>query len=130
MPIFSVMMIAGSRPVHLYVGDADVNSPFNQAQIDDFAKEGGLGCFLKVFKGAAVENKDAIVLSRGKDFNNSAVDGVIDENILYINNTKNILPSKILQIRKRLTTPVTSAYALGELEIMAGKSNGTNGRFG
>jgi len=29
MPIFSVMMIAGSKPVHLYVGDADVNSPFN-----------------------------------------------------------------------------------------------------
>jgi len=29
-----------------------------------------------------------------------------------------------------LTTPVTSAYALGQLEVMAGNKNGTNGRFG
>jgi hypothetical protein len=43
-----------------------------------------------------VANKDVIVLSRGDDFNNSAVDGVIDGTTLYINNNNNILPIKIL----------------------------------
>ena len=104
--------------------------PFTQTHIDDFAKEGGLGCILKVFKGPAVANKDVIALSKCNGFNNSAVDSVIDGTTLYINNNKNILPTKIFKIKSRLTTPVNSVYAFGALEVIARRKKVTNGRFG
>jgi len=94
-------------------------------------KEGGLGCNLEVFATKPKASKDCIVMSTDEaDLNNPDVDGVIvQEGVLVINNASKISSDRILQIRKRMATPMTSPVCFGMLETMANQEV-KNGRFG
>merc|ERR1711943_170974 len=91
MPIISVLLsIEKNTPVHLFTGSNE--HPFNDNDINILKT---LGCNIKIHSG---------------NYN---------DNILFINDTDKINPSKILIIRKRTTTPVTSPMAISKLYELA-----------
>jgi len=94
-------------------------------------KEGGLGCNLEVIATKPKASKDCIVMSNDEaDINNADVDGVlVEEGVLVLNPKGKISSDRILQIRKRMATPMTSPVCFGKLESMANQEV-KNGRFG
>jgi len=114
MAIVAVLLTSG-RPVRLYTGKGE--SPFTSEQQARLAL---IGCSLTVRSGTPVADASAIVLATGNAFSSSAVDAVVQDNVLYINNPKAVVPAKILVIRKRMATPLTTPAALALLESLAG----------
>eukprot|EP00122_Pirum_gemmata_P005382 Pgem_evm1s4901 len=116
MPIFSVLLTAGSTPVHLYVGE-NGKAPFTADQIE-MLKE--VECFLHVHFTEPKAQPDHIVLSTCFSDNMSFIDGVIQPNILYIHNLNKIKHDQILVIRKRMSTPLTTPESEAMLQTLAG----------
>jgi len=116
MPIISVLLsIEKNTPVHLFTGSNE--HPFNDNDINILKT---LGCNIKIHSGNYNDSNDdnnTIILSMND--NDKNVDGIINDNILFINNTDKINPSKILIIRKRTTTPITSPMAISKLYELA-----------
>eukprot|EP01104_Vermistella_antarctica_P011204 TRINITY_DN3107_c0_g1_i1.p1 TRINITY_DN3107_c0_g1~~TRINITY_DN3107_c0_g1_i1.p1 ORF type:complete len:652 (-),score=157.58 TRINITY_DN3107_c0_g1_i1:279-2135(-) len=119
MPIVAVALTSGGKAVHLYTGD----------KADPFSEENHrtlklVGITLESHTGAPSAHDDAIVLALdGDDATTPAaagVDGTIGPNVLYIVNPDKIDESKILVIRKRMATPVTTPVAMEMLQRLAG----------
>jgi cysteine synthase A len=123
MPVLSVLLTT-STPVHLFVGE-NGNKIFNDNQIELLQR---IGLNLHVFTSNPVRNGDEVILSTSDvvQDSNSIVDGVIYPNILFINNDTKIVPSKILVIRKRMCTPMTTPEVEASLHRIADMSRTTS----
>eukprot|EP01094_Clydonella_sp_ATCC50884_P030464 TRINITY_DN994_c1_g1_i1.p1 TRINITY_DN994_c1_g1~~TRINITY_DN994_c1_g1_i1.p1 ORF type:complete len:634 (-),score=226.79 TRINITY_DN994_c1_g1_i1:337-2178(-) len=116
---FVAVGLTSSAPVHVYVGDAEC--PFTDEQTEKLKL---IGCELVQHKGPPQAHADGVVLALesavGED--KSAVDGIVAPNVLYIARPERIDESKILVIRKRMNTPVTTPMAETLLKELAGVS--------
>jgi cystathionine beta-lyase/cystathionine gamma-synthase len=121
LSIISVLLTSSGTPVHLYLSSQDGRSPFSEEHLRMLSL---LSTDLHIHQSsppssssAASTTSDAIILayeSTDEDvFQNPLVDGIIGNNngILFIKEITKIIPSKILTIRKRLATPMTSPIA-------------------
>jgi cystathionine beta-lyase/cystathionine gamma-synthase len=124
-------------PIHVYLGDDNgSSSPFTEehlAMLKLLSVEISLFYSSIPTRGEETNGTDAtsqipVILayeSIGSDvFTNPAVDGIIgNDGILFIKETSKIVPAKILTIRKRLSTPMTSPVAENKLHLLAGTSD-------
>lgn len=117
MPIVAVLLTV-STPVHYYIGENGV-APFTT---EELAVLKLANCDLVIHKASpSSAHKDCILLSSvdvdGGD--SSIVDGIVHPNVLYIRNTTKVNPAKILIIRKRMSTPMTTPMAEAMLQSIA-----------
>lgn len=108
MPIVAVLYTS-RLPVHLFVGEGG-RSPFDAEQLELLKL---LDCHLTVHATNPVDMSGHIVLSAVDVdvFTNDFIDGFIFPNVLYIEKPDRIVPSEILVIRKRMSTPLTTPAA-------------------
>ena len=111
LSILSVILTSETK-VHLFI-DENIPSPFNLQHLE----------LIKLFSNNFIihhsfptlqEPNDIILsteFSTSNVFELDFIDGIIGNSTLYIRNISRIIPSKILVIRKRLGTPMTTPKA-------------------
>lgn len=117
MPIIAVLLTS-TIPVHICVGAGNA-SPFS---VDQYEILKMLNCRFEIHESYQSQvQDDHVVLCTSEDgFSSSCVDGIVLDSVLYIKNTSKILSSKVLTIRKRMATPITTPAALARLQAIAG----------
>ena len=117
MPYFAVLLSV-DKPVHVYL-TADEEAPFSPSELERLQE---LGCHLHLHRGQPTADETAVVLSTQTvtEHTFSIVDGVIQPNVLFLNNLDTIPSAKILTHRKRMATPITTPAGLRQLQILAG----------
>ena len=117
MPIISVLL-SSNIPVHIYVGHGN-SSPFTEEQRDILKQ---INCTFEIHQCEPTSTSDdCLVLSTSATgFTSPFVDGVTLDSVLYIINRSKIVPSQVLTIRKRTSTPLTTPAALARLQALAG----------
>lgn len=112
MPIVAAALTS-TTTVHLH---AEVN-PISPQLLDTLNL---LGCKLVIHENVAVAHPGDVVLSTSTNaFSLDFVDGIVSPNTLYIKNPSAIAPPKILTIRKRMSTPMTTPAAEALLQTIA-----------
>jgi cystathionine beta-lyase/cystathionine gamma-synthase len=119
MPFVAVFLTAPGA-VHLHLSPGEV-SPFTHEQRTILSK---LGVDLSIHHGIPTESVEGYVnittIDTPDAFQSPHVDGVITSSVLYIRNAAKIVPSKVLVIRKRMATPMTTPAAEARLQALAG----------
>jgi cysteine synthase A len=118
LPIFAVGVVSKRLPVKLYLGKA--SSPFTPKQLDLLRL---LGIDLAVYPSYRIKpssSSEVVLALDSAAIDCAKVDAVVAPNILYILNPEKIVPSEILVVRKRMSTPVTTPVAEGWLQLLAG----------
>lgn len=118
MPIIAVVLTSAT-PIHLYLTESE-SSPFSIEEVDMLSKISGK---LNIYHGFPVAHCDGVVLvsqSFPEAFSLDFVDGIIGPSVLFIKNISKIHSSKILVIRKRMSTPLTTPAAEAWLRELAG----------
>jgi cystathionine beta-lyase/cystathionine gamma-synthase len=119
MPILAVILTS-TKPVHLYLGANASTNPFSNELLSAIKI---LGCEFHVHLSAPAAHTDGIVVTTGKVLGVDVptfVDAFVQENVLYINKPEHVIPARILVIRKRLGTPMTTPAAERMLQSFAG----------
>merc|ERR1712218_715310 len=113
MNIVAVALTA-RRPVHLYLGAQP--APFTAAPL------ALLGADLALLPGQPRPSSEAVVLGHSSVARvaDPGLDGVVEDNILYISAAGRINPADILVIRKRMATPATTPVVEAMLQARAG----------
>jgi len=116
MPIIAVLLTCGT-PAHLYITEG-ANSPFTSDLLNVVTQ---LGCTLHIHNGAPQAHNDGVVSASGlSDASFAGADGIIKHNVLYIENTVKIVACKVLVIRKRILTPLSTPNSEAMLQAHAG----------
>lgn len=98
--------------MHLFVGKGG-KSPFSDSELSELSL---IGCSLCVHKTSHSGSHSGICLSTSaSDIKSKGIDGVIDQNTLFISNTGKIMPSKVLVVRKRMGIPLTTPVAIARM---------------
>lgn len=113
MPLISVLLTS-KTPVHVFTGTTQ-NKVISKGFVSLLS---AFGCRLEIHSGdgAAVGNDTVLKLEGVKGFSH----GVIGDRVLYILDSKKVVPADILVIRKRLAIPSTTPGALAQLQKFAG----------
>lgn len=117
------VILTSNLPVHIFLGPNGV-SPFTDEHLQMLSLLSGE---VHLHQSEPTSQGDNVVIlayeSASSDvFSNPLVDGIIGDGILYIKEVTKITPSKILTIRKRLSTPMTTPVAENMLRQFAGQS--------
>ena len=109
--------LTARRPVLLYLGAQP--APFTAAQLATLAL---LGADLALLPGQPRPSGEAVVLGHSSvaRVGDPGLDGVVEDNILYISAAGRIKPADILVIRKRMATPATTPVVEAMLQARAG----------
>lgn len=120
MPLMSVLYSAGDSVVHYYTGKDGV-SPFSDHQKDLLKLVGcNLDIHLSDTPSSASEAPVGIIVASDFSVDRTCVDAVASSCVLYITNPEKVSPAKILTIRKRMATPMTTPMAESRLQKVAG----------
>eukprot|EP01127_Copromyxa_protea_P015592 TRINITY_DN4503_c0_g1_i2.p1 TRINITY_DN4503_c0_g1~~TRINITY_DN4503_c0_g1_i2.p1 ORF type:complete len:612 (-),score=185.65 TRINITY_DN4503_c0_g1_i2:53-1888(-) len=118
MPVVAVLLFS-QAPVHFYVGNDNVDAWKEKlAVFQDHFK-----CTFTVYAGEAQAHAGEVVLTVAGNGSQEVVDGIVDENTLFIVNTESIKPADALLVRKRLATPVTSPLVIHLLKKACGQDS-------
>jgi cystathionine beta-lyase/cystathionine gamma-synthase len=121
MPVMAVILTS-TKPVHLYVGEGG-KSTFSQDLLNAILT---MGHNFQVHFTAPREHvgEDVVIVAVGNQLGTAQVphfvDAFVHESVLYINKPEVVLPSRVLVIRKRLGTPMTTPAAERTLQTLAG----------
>ncbi|KAJ2991600.1 hypothetical protein HDV02_003673 [Globomyces sp. JEL0801] len=113
MGIIAVAKSTGAL-VHVY-GQSEIFSS------DQLSVLQGIGCKIVSHSGPAKPktNQSDIIIALESVKGDSVVDAVLGDNVLYILNQNLIDSAKVLTIRKRMSTPITTPMALERLHKLA-----------
>lgn len=132
MPIVAVLMTHAGRTVHLYHG-AGAAPPVSGDLARRLSLAGGLleqHAAAPPRAGQRPHGDEAVLATGvalgGAPLGEAEVDGVIEPCVLYAVNARRVVPSEVLVIRKRMSTPVTTPVAEAMLRALAGGGAGAD----